>query len=169
MKKFFQEFLNNYFPPAFLTLHINGLGKYNSVLDLGCGFESVLKNFKNSYKFGVDIFEEYILISKNKNIHHEYLLDSVLSNRTLDLIKNFEAVICFDVLEHLSNEESDKLINAIENSSPKFIAFRTPATFVIQDEYHNNPYQIHKSFIKPEYFRNKGYKVYGVDGPNFLL
>lgn len=109
------------------------------------------------------------MLSKSKNIHHEYLLDSVLSNRTLDLIKNFEAVICFDVLEHLSNEESEKLINAIENSSPKFIAFRTPATFVIQDEYHNNPYQIHKSFIKPEYFRNKGYKVYGVDGPNFLL
>ena len=117
----------------------------------------------------MDIFEEYITLSKNKNIHHDYLIDTVLSCKTLDLIKNFEAVICFDVLEHLSIEEAEKLINDVENSSPKFIAFRTPSTFVHQDEYHNNPYQIHKSFIKPEFFKIRGYKVFGVDGPNFLL
>lgn len=169
MKKYFQKFLNNFFPPAYLTLNFFGLGKYDSVIDLGCGFESILKSFNNKYKLGVDIFEEYLAISKAKNIHHEYLLENVLAERTLKLLKNFEAVICFDVLEHLTSEEAEKLITSIENSEPKFIAFRTPATFVIQDEYHNNPYQIHKSFINPDYFRKRGYKVYGVDGPSFLL
>ena len=169
MKKFFQDFLNNNFPPGFITLYFFGLNKYKSVIDLGCGFESVLKIFKNDFKLGVEIFEEYISKSKKKKIHHEYIMDNILSSRVNSLLKNFEAVICFDVLEHLTQEESLNLINSIEENNPKFIAFRTTSEYVQQDEYHDNPYQIHKSYLNSKFFKERGYKVFGVDGPSFLL
>jgi len=50
----------------------------------------------------------------------------------------------------------------------KFISFRTPSQYVNQSEYDSNPYQQHKSFIPPEFFIRKGYRVYGADGPLFL-
>jgi SAM-dependent methyltransferase len=169
MKNYLQELINNYYPSAYFTLYFSGLNKFNSVIDLGCGFGSVLKCFNNKYKLGVEVFEDYIEESRNKNIHHDYILENILSPKITSLLNNFEAIVCFDVLEHLEYQEAVNLVDEIEKSNPKFIAFRTPSTFVHQEEYHNNKYQIHKSAIDPEFFKQRGYRVFGVDGPNFML
>jgi len=169
MIRFFQDLISKYSPPGYLTLSIFGLQNYEKVIDLGCGNISVLKSFNNKYKLGVDLFQDYLDYSKKNNFHHTYLLADVTSSQVKDLLKNFDAVICFDVIEHLESKKAIDLIDSIEKENPKFIAFRTTSKFVIQDEYHGNPYQIHKSFTSPDYFRNKGYIVVGTDGPNFIM
>jgi hypothetical protein len=168
MVNFVSKF-HNLFPPASLILKIHGLEKYNNVLDLGCGGNSVLKVFNNRYKYGVDAFDEYIQMSEIKKIHHEYLLTDITKMNLNKILPKFDAVIVFDVLEHLENEKCQELIESLENSpNIKFIAFRTPSLYLEQGDLDNNEFQRHKSFLKADFFKNRGYIVYGVDGPIFL-
>jgi len=45
-----------------------------TVLDLGCGPSSPLKNIKNiKYSVGVELFKPYLEISKKQKIHNKYL------------------------------------------------------------------------------------------------
>lgn len=169
MKDKIQELISKYSPPGFFTLKFFGLDKYSRVIDLGCGNISVIKSFNNEYKMGVDLFEDYLKFAKERNYHHEYLKADVTSPDVINLLPDFEAIVCFDVIEHLDKEKGIKFIEDIENSLPKFIAFRTTSEFVIQDEYHNNPYQEHHSSFEPNFFRSRGYTVLGTDGPLFLM
>lgn len=156
-------------PSGSLILKYEGLQNYDSVLDIGCGKTSVLEVFGNKYKVGIDAFEEYISISKSKKTHNSYIQGNINEIDLEKILPDFEAVIIFDLIEHLTVKEAENLINTIESfSNIKFIAIKTPSSYIDQDTYDNNVYQIHKSHIKFEYFKNKGYKIYGCDGPRFL-
>jgi len=169
MKDKIQDLISKYSPPGFFTLKLFGLDKYKKVIDLGCGNISVVKSFNNDFKMGVDLFEDYLKYAKEKNYHHEYLKADVTSSEVIKMLPNFDAIVCFDVIEHLNKEKGIQFIEDIESSQPKFLAFRTTSDFVIQDEYHNNPYQVHHSSFEPNFFRSRGYTVLGTDGPLFLM
>jgi len=160
---------HHFFPPASLILKFHGLQNYPKILDLGCGNNSVLKVFKDNYKMGIDAFEEYIEQSKEKKIHQDYLMADINQLNLDEILPKFDAVIVFDVLEHLTLGQAQELVNKIESASNiKFIAFRTPSVFLEQENYDENEYQRHLSNLSSSYFINKGYSVYGVDGPSFL-
>ncbi|NBO17399.1 MAG: methyltransferase domain-containing protein [Proteobacteria bacterium] len=168
MKNFVIRF-HNRFPPASLILKFHGLQNHNKILDIGCGNNSVLKSFKKNYKYGIDAFQEYINQSRDKKIHNDYQLADINKINLSEIIRNFDAVIVFDVLEHLATEQAINLIETLESADNiKFIAFRTPSIYLDQDNYDNNDFQIHKSHIPSDFFSKKGYMVYGVDGPAFL-
>lgn len=170
MIDFFQEIISKYSPPGFITLKLFGLDNYKKVIDLGCGNISVLKSFNNEYKFGVDIFEDFVNFSKKNDFHDEYMVADVTSPIVLDKVKEFDAVICFDVIEHLEESESKLFIENLEKLKPRFLAFRSTSKFVIQsDEFLYNPYQAHKSCIPTIFFKKRGYYVLGTDGPRFLM
>lgn len=164
------KLLKNLIPPSgSLILKYSGLQNYDSVLDIGCGKSSVLEVFEIQNKVGLDAFEEYTAISKNKKTHHTYIQGNINEVDLNKILPEFKAVILFDLIEHLTKKEAEDLINTIESfSNLKFIAIKTPSSYINQDTYDNNVFQIHKSHIKSEYFRNKGYKIYGCDGPWFL-
>ena len=155
--------------PGTFILKFFGLQRYDSVLDIGCGKNSVLEAFKNKYKVGVDAFEDYISISKEKKTHNEYILGDINSLDLKNLLPKFQAVIIFDLIEHLTQKETENLINTIELfPNIKFIAIKTPSSYIEQGSYDGNDYQIHKSHIPSEYFKNRGYKIFGCDGPKFF-
>jgi cyclopropane fatty-acyl-phospholipid synthase-like methyltransferase len=169
MLKTILNYIKINFPPSSLILKFYGLQNYNSVLDIASGKHSVLSVFDNKYKVGIEIYEEYINISKKSKIHHEYILGDVTKMNLDEILPKFEAVILFDLVEHLTEKECDDLIKKIESySNIKFVAVKTPSTYIDQDEYDGNIYQSHKSFINPEFFRRKGYTILGSDGPRFL-
>lgn len=91
-----------------LNLLRENLKNVNKILDLGCGRNSILQYFSFNYSVGVDIFKAYIEESKKKKIHSNYLLEDI--TRLNFKSSSFDAVVAFDVLEHLNKQEATKLI-----------------------------------------------------------
>ena len=100
----------------------------DSVLDLGCGPSSPLKNCKNiKYSVGVEAFKPYLDISKKQKIHTNYLPKNILN---LDFPKNsFDAVILIEVLEHLTKKDGQKILKLANKWAKKKIIISTPNNF----------------------------------------
>jgi len=75
--------------------------------------------------------------SKKKQIHNEYILADL---RKLEFKpKSFDAILCLEVIEHLTKEEGHDLIKKMEKWARKKIIITTP------NGYDCNPFQTHKS------------------------
>ena len=142
------------------------LKECKSILDLGCGYNSVLQYVNTPIKVGVELFVPYLEQSEKKGIHHQYINKDI---REVDFgPKSFDAVIMIDVLEHLTKEDGLKLIKKIEKWVKKKILILTPNGFVNQDAYDNNFLQEHKSGWNVEGFKDMGFNVYGINGLKIL-
>lgn len=139
-----------------------------NVLDLGCGKKSPLyhlknnKNFKDLHSVGVDIFSPYILENVKKNkIHSEYINKNIFEIDFSD--KSFDVAILFDVIEHFKKDDFLNFLPKLERIAKKIIII-TPNGFVDQEEYENNPYQIHLSGWDVKDMTDLGFKCYGLSG-----
>lgn len=140
----------------------------NKILDLGCGENSPLgllkddKKFKDLYSVGVDIFSPYIL----KNIE-EYKIHSEYINKNIFEIdfpeKSFDCALLLDVIEHFNKNDFLNFLPRLEKMVKKIIII-TPNGFVPQEEYNENPYQIHKSGWTVDELKNLGFECYGLSG-----
>ena len=165
IKKFIRQYQD--------IFYFKTIGKFlsdcDSVLDVGCGADSPLGRVKKTfYSEGVDLFEQSIKKSKEKNIHDKYKLSDI---RKIDKIyknNSFDAVIALDVVEHLEKKESIELIKKMENIAKKRVILLTPNGFYHQDAYDSNPYQVHKSEWKVDDLEKLEYKVYGLRGLKYL-
>lgn len=134
-----------------------------SVLDLGCGPSSPLKNIKNiKYSVGVELFKPYLDLSKSQKIHTKYLQKNILD---LDFPKNsFDAVILIEVLEHLSKKDGQKILKLADKWSKNKIILSTPNNYFPMGQLDQNPYQKHLSGWSIPELKKNGFKVYGVSG-----
>ena len=138
----------------------------HSVLDLGCGRNSPIQHIPLLYSVGVELFKPYLEESKSRGLHSEYILADV---REVGFKQDsFDAVLALELVEHLTKEEGAKLIEKMEKWAIKKIIISTPNRFLQQDEYDNNPLQIHKSGWSVEEFRKLGFKVYRINGSRIL-
>jgi len=133
-----------------------------SVLDLGCGFNSALRVCKISYSVGVDNYEPYLIESKKRGIHKEYIKADI--NTFVVAPKSFDAVILLNVFEHLDKENAYSLMYKMEMWAKKKVIIMTTNGFLDQDAYDGNPLQIHHSGWTVKEFETQGYKVNGVYG-----
>ena len=134
----------------------------NSVLDLGCGYNSLIQYCDVPFSVGVELFEPYLEESKKKGIHNEYIKADI---RKVELKpRSFDVVMAIDVLEHLTKEEGLSLIKKMEKWSKKKIIIFSPNGFVWQDGYDNNLLQEHKSGWSVEDLEKLEFKVYGING-----
>ncbi len=97
------------------------LQNIETILDLGCGKDSILGkiNKRLKYTVGVDIFKDYIEISKKKNIHDEYMLLNILDIDSKIPSNSFDCVILMDVIEHLEKVDGIKLIRKMKKIAKK--------------------------------------------------
>ena len=114
-----------------------------SVLDLGCGGNSILRYLpRRSMTIGVEAWKDSVAESKKKGIHDEYILTDI---RTLEFKdKSVDAVILLEVLEHLTKEEGTALISRMSKIARKKIILTTPNGFISQED-ESNPFQLHQS------------------------
>lgn len=142
----------------------------DTVIDLGCGYDSKLGKIKKRKKFslGVDIFEKYIEISKKKKIHDKYLLLNILDIDKKISQKSFDCVMLLEVIEHLEKIDGIKLIKKMERIARKKIIISTPNGYIHQSKYDYNIYQIHKSGWELKLFRKLNFKIYGVRGLKYI-
>lgn len=150
-------------PVYFLRKELNDC---QSVLDLGCGPDSPLQFCKVRYSFGVDIFAYFIEESKRKKIHNEYKLADIADLNFEP--RSFDAVVLIEVLEHLTDEQGERLLERIESWARKKIVITTPNGFLPQGTLSQNPYELHRSGWNVGEMTSRGYKAYGISGCKLL-
>ena len=152
-----------------MDMLVENLGDYSTLLDLGCGPKSPIRlipNRQDKFTVGIDSFAPYLEASKIKRIHNQYYQMDI---RKMDILpKIFDVVMAFDVLEHLTKEEGEKLIADMELIAIKRVVIFTPNGFIKQDMSDDNPNQVHKSGWTVKEMRGKGYKVRGVNGLKWM-
>ncbi len=140
----------------------NEISDYDKVLDLGCGYNSPIQYCRVSFSVGVELFEPYLEESRKKAIHNQYVKADV---REIEFkSKSFDAVLCSEVLEHLTKEDGYALIGKMEQWARKKIVITTPNGYLWQDGYHTNPLQEHKSGWSVKELQNLGFTVFGIGG-----
>jgi len=149
-----------------IVLLCKNTDKTSTILDIGCGYNSLIQYCDSKYSIGIDNFIDYINKSKNKKIHNEYIQKDITQ---LDFPeKSVDIAYCSEVIEHLSKDDGKKLIKNMEKWARKKVIITTTNGFVEQDEYHDNPYQKHLSGWDYKEFISLGYKVYGINGLKIL-
>lgn len=134
----------------------------NSVLDLGCGYNTKLQQFPIIHKVGVEVFKPYIEESRKKAMHTEYIEADI---RNVDFPPgSFDAVFASDVLEHLTKDEGRALLDRADKWARKSVIITTPNGYVRQEGYDGNPYQAHLSGWSASELRARGFKIRGFNG-----
>ncbi len=143
------------------------LGDCETVLDLGCGPSSPLKNCKDiKYSLGVEAFIPYLEESKKSKIHSEYSDKKI---EELDFPENsFDAVIMIEVLEHLPEDDGYAILKKAEKWARKKIIISSPNGFLSQKEVDNNPMQKHLSGWNYKKMKKLGFRTMGLAGLKFL-
>ena len=142
------------------------VGDARTVLDVGCGTNSPLGRFRRRYErtVGVDLFPA----AADSGIHDEYRLIDILELDQEFAENSFDAVVAFDVIEHLSTSDVGKLLDLMERIARRRIVVHTPNGFLPQDEYEDNPLQVHRSGWSAEEMRSLGFRVFGSNGLRVL-
>lgn len=149
-----------------LEKQLNGV---KSVLDLGCGSTSPIKNIKKNFvAVGIDCWEKEIEDSKKLKIHDEYYLLDVLNIDKVFAEKSFDAVLALDLIEHLTKEQGKLLIDKMEKIAKKKVIIFTPNGFVKQEPTKDNPFREHKSGWNYYETKKLGYKCFGMNGIKFI-
>lgn len=141
---------------------IKELKNCESVLDLGCGYNSPIQYCKIPFSVGVELHEQYLKTSISKKIHSKYIKADI---RKVNFDESsFDAVVAIEVIEHFSKKDGLILIEKMKKWSRKRIIITTPNGFIFQEGYHNNPLQKHKSGWSVKELRELGFIVYGING-----
>ena len=145
------------------------LSSCSSVLDVGCGDNSPLRNVKKKiYSVGIDIHKPSIAKSKKNKIHSEYTVGNIQNIDKYYKKKSFDAVIAMDVIEHFKTTDALTLLKKMDKIARKKVIILTPNGFLDQGHFDNNPHQDHKSGWMAKDLRPLGYKVYGLRSFKFL-
>ncbi len=135
-----------------------------SILDLGCGYNSVVRLIKKDInKVGVDSFENYIEQSKKNGIHNEYHNQNILSLKNFEN-DSFDIVLMWDVLEHFTQQDRSNNLSEIERIAKNTIIIFTPNGYVPQNEYDGNSAQEHKSGWNVDDFKIMNFRIRGMEG-----
>lgn len=148
----------------YIGLLTNALQGCHTALDLGCGAEPYLGEcYTIESVTGVDGSYKSCSSARRADKYvstvQAVLPDLPFSERSVD------AVTLLQVVEHLPKDVASKLIIDAERVARRKIIITTPNGFVAQEAFDENPFQEHLSGWSIEDFRERGYTVWGMEGP----
>lgn len=134
----------------------------DTVLDLGCGYNSPLQYHSPKFSVGIEYFMPYLLESKRKGIHNFYIRADI---RNVEFAPgSFDAVLLVSVIEHMDRQVALSLLSKASMIARKKIIVVSPNGFLNQSAADGNELQAHKSGWRPNELINKGFKAYGMNG-----
>ncbi len=180
MKKNLNSILSNYkVGTVKLNVHVlnsfiydgikkSKLNKKYTLLDIGCGSDSLIRYNKDVYKVGYDGHKKTIELAEKKNTHDEFVFGTFdeLKDNLKD--RKFDFIIAIDFIEHLKKEDGYKLLEYIETKANVGIALFTPNGFLKQSNLEKNDLMEHLSGWTKNEFEQKGYNVSGATGLKIL-
>lgn len=95
--------------------------KPRSLLDIGCAYGHVLKYIKQGFQYGIDISHYAIVTRRSTN---KVLLASA-SNIPFKS-NTFDTIVCFETLEHLTEEQILQCFHEIQRVGTKWFFFTSP-------------------------------------------
>jgi len=152
-----------------------------SVLSLGCGILQEIEGLKCKSFKGIDIYEPYVSIMKQKGYDAE--CKDITKMQFLE--NDYDIVLALDILEHLNFNEVEKLIPLLKKTARKKVIIYTPSKFYNNFSYNfsGNPtninpvewlndsnespyyqlginsYQKHLCLITEKYLQNLGFQT----------
>lgn len=156
-----RDLYNVYFYGGMIFKNLNDC---NTILEVGCGKESIiLRTGLNKTKIitAIDIYEPYI---KAHRLLKDYTIcECVDITEAKFTHKQFDAVICMDVLEHIDRQKviDSNLLEKLKDWGDK-VFITTPNGYIENDESDGNKYQAHRSGWNIQDFN--GYRVRGLSG-----
>ena len=156
IRKFFQ-----------LTYHdvINSelsLARAQTMLDVGCGEGNSIERIEKKARLvGIDAWKKYL--DKARKKPYDKLVCGDITRMKFKG-KSFDAVMMISVLEHLKKKDGIKVIGDMEKIARKVVIILTPAKFLEQEEFDDNPYQRHLSGFWNNELKKRGYEVIGMTG-----
>jgi 2-polyprenyl-3-methyl-5-hydroxy-6-metoxy-1,4-benzoquinol methylase len=144
------------------AMHMMNLYGVRSIAEMGCGKCGILAQFHAQTKVGVDHFQPYL------DEAHRLFPEIILFNSDVSLVEDFmpqtfDAIIAFDVLEHLEERRLSTFVQACELAARKLVIFFSPldeaGLEMCPEDIDENPSMRHITIIRREYFRERGYKV----------
>ena len=91
-----------------------------TILDLGCGKDSPIKDISCSFSVGVDIDKNYLGESKERETHSEYIEMDLTNLNIKELLKlnqnkKYDVVLFWGVIEHIKKRDGWKILKQMEN------------------------------------------------------
>lgn len=135
---------------------------FKTILDVGCGNGDPMAIINSEGKFdatGVDIYEPYLRKCKSRKIYKKLIKTDV---RDLPFQNGeFDVVVSFHVLEHLTKKEGKLMLKKMESIAKKRVVIALPHGHLPQEEFDGNTHQEHISEWYPKELKKMGYKVVG--------
>lgn len=142
-----------------------------TVLDVGCGYgrwcHLIRSNFweanlpKPPMVDGLDAFESNVEYCRKQNSYRrvwQQTMPSALDGR-------WDTVLACEVIEHVAQENVEKLLCILENVTARRIIFSTPNWPYFRSGADTivgyNDYEAHLSYVPRSFFRKRGYKLMG--------
>jgi predicted TPR repeat methyltransferase len=120
----------------------------NNILDIGAGegtYPNLCKNennlLTNSKWYGVEAWEPYIT-EYNLTSLYDVLINEDVRKLDWQCMPNFDLVICGDVLEHMTKEESQSVVESAL-SKTRYLLISIPIVKAKQGAVGGNPFEIH--------------------------
>jgi len=135
-----------------------------TVLDVGCGCSSTLRDLGVPYPVGIDLYETSIRQARERGTHRELFCGDIRDLPRYFRPRQFEACVALDVIEHLNEAEGYRLLEQMEEIACRRVAIFTPVGFLPQNHREAGDFQEHLSGWKPEQLRDRGYTVIGCLG-----
>jgi hypothetical protein len=133
---------------------------------VGCGANSPLGRFgvRFAHAVGVERFGPALERSRFLGIHDDYFAVDALEIGKWIQPRSYDAVVAFDLIEHLCKEDGVALLAMMERIARDRVVLFTPNGFLPQEPSDGNPFQLHRSGWTAREFRELGYEVRGVHG-----
>jgi SAM-dependent methyltransferase len=139
-----------------------------SVLDIGCGTATTLRQLEVSHCVGLEGYVPEFEKAKELKTQDEIICGDLRNLAHYFKPRQFDACIAMDVIEHLSKEDGLKLMREMELIAKKRVVFFTPNGFLPQKHAAESDLQAHLSGWEADEMRGHGYEVLGMLGPKSL-
>jgi 2-polyprenyl-3-methyl-5-hydroxy-6-metoxy-1,4-benzoquinol methylase len=145
-----------------------------SILEVGCGKGGIISQFCVDVRVGIDNYRPYL--NEGKALHPGviFIRSNITELMDMFISPSFEAVIGFDILEHLPEDKMFAQIQVCESLAQKLVVFFSPldepGLKMQPADVEENPGMRHITIIRERYFIERKYQTfifpdyhYGVD------